>query len=359
MKRRRRVIVGLSGGVDSAVSAYLLQQQGFEVWAVFMKNWEGEEGCSAAGDVRDATLVAHQLGIPLYTFNFSNDYWQHVFAHFLAEYRAGRTPNPDILCNSEIKFRAFLEKCLELDADYMACGHYARTRPEDGALLKGVDPGKDQSYFLYAVRREALQRTLFPVGHLHKSEVRALAKEIGLPNATRKDSVGICFIEPGRFRPFLQSYLGAQPGDVVSWEGQTIGRHTGLMYHTIGQRKGLGIGGPGEAWYVCGKDLENRRLIVCQGASHPALFAPGLIFAREHSLLDRPIPEGRCQAKIRYRQKDQLCTVKRMADGLLLAIFDQAQRAISPGQAIVMYQGEQCLGGGTIERAVDAKELAG
>ncbi|MCB9397005.1 MAG: tRNA 2-thiouridine(34) synthase MnmA [Acidobacteria bacterium] len=349
----KRVIVGISGGVDSAVSAYLLKQQGYEVWGVFMKNWEGEgEACTVEEDMREATLVASTLGIPLYSFNFSQDYWDRVFSRFLEEYKKGITPNPDILCNKEIKFKAFLEKCQELDADFIATGHYARIRPDDGALLKGLDPNKDQSYFLYAVPIEALRRCLFPVGELPKSQVRQIAREIGLPNADRKDSTGICFIGPGKFREFLGGYLGSQPGEIVDPEGRVLGRHEGLMYHTIGQRKGLGIGGPGEAWYVYGKDLENKRLLVAQGNEHPCLFAPGLIMDETHSLMGDQLEVGDYTAKIRYRQQDQACKVSAAENGGYAVHFEQPQRAISPGQSIVLYRGEVCCGGGVIQTAI-------
>lgn len=348
------VIVGLSGGVDSAVTALLLKEQGFQVTAVFMRNWEGQgEACSLEEDHHEARLVAADLGIPFYSFNFSDRYWDRVFERFLREYKAGLTPNPDILCNREIKFKAFLDRCLELDADYMATGHYARIRTVNGSvhLLKGLDPQKDQSYFLYAVPEKALARTLFPLGELEKHEVRRIAKERGLPNYARKDSVGICFVGQQRFKEFLSAYLGNASGDIVDPEGCVVGRHDGLMYHTIGQRKGLGIGGPGEPWFVVGKDVETRRLVAAQGVDHPLLFAPALIFSEPSWIGREPSWPQTCTAKVRYRQDDQAVRVEKLDGDRYLAQFDEPQRAISPGQSIVLYQGDRCLGGGVIVRA--------
>jgi len=348
---KKRVVVGLSGGVDSAVSALLLKEQGHEVIGVFMKNWEDdEEFCTAADDARDARLAADCIGIPFYAFNFVKEYWDRVFQRFLAEYAQGHTPNPDILCNKEIKFKCFLEKALELEVDCIATGHYARVRERNGRfeLLKGVDPGKDQSYFLHALGQRALSKAMFPVGELHKAEVREIARKQGLPNWERKDSVGICFIGERKFKAFLKTYLGAKPGEIVDPQGRVVGRHEGLMFHTIGQRQGLGIGGPGEPWYVVGKDLPSRRLIAAQGGNHPLLFASALDYSEPTAVGGRPLDlPMRCCAKIRYRQADQACVVH---DGRVA--FDRPQRAIAPKQSVVFYDGEVCLGGAVIERAV-------
>lgn len=354
-----RVIVGLSGGVDSAVAAHLLQQQGYEVEALFMKNWDEDDEaghCPAEQDLIEARAVAKLLGIHLRTISFSSEYWDKVFEYFLAEYRAGRTPNPDILCNQEIKFRAFLDYALGLGADWIATGHYARVKGEINArrLLKGLDPDKDQSYFLYRLGQRALNHTLFPLGELHKPEVRAMAERENFPNFARKDSTGICFIGERKFRTFLQRFIPSQPGDIVDTEGHVIGRHDGLMFHTIGQRQGLGIGGmqggSNEPWYVCAKDIDNNRLVVAQGKHNPALFQSTLAASDMHWIADRPadIPLH-CHARIRYRQPDQACKITRLTDTHCEVKFDVPQRAVAPGQAVVFYQGDICLGGGTIQ----------
>ncbi|MFN2308472.1 MAG: tRNA 2-thiouridine(34) synthase MnmA [Gammaproteobacteria bacterium] len=358
-----RVMVGLSGGVDSAVAALRLLEQGYRVEAVFMKNWDEDDvpgHCPAAQDLADAEAVCGRLGIALHRVSFSTEYWERVFGHFLAEYRAGRTPNPDVICNKEIKFRAFLDYALGLGADLIATGHYARVgRDATGLhLLKGRDPGKDQSYFLHLLDQTQLARTLFPIGELHKREVRRIAADAGLPNHAKKDSTGICFIGERKFNAFLARYLPAQPGDIVTVDGEIIGRHQGLMFHTQGQRQGLGIGGrrgdSGEPWYVVAKDLERNRLIVAQGADHPALFRRSLHAEAAH-WIDATPPELplRCTAKIRYRQGDQPCAVRHADAGTLAVDFDTVQRAITPGQAVVFYQGERCLGGATILAAAD------
>lgn len=356
---KTKVIVGMSGGVDSSVSAYLLQQHGYEVIGLFMKNWEEDdtdEYCSAAVDVADAKAVCDTLGIPLHTVNFAAEYWDRVFEHFLTEYRAGRTPNPDILCNKEIKFRAFLDYALELGADYIATGHYARREHRDGRefMLRGVDANKDQTYFLYTLGQAQLARTLFPVGDLPKSEVRAIADRLGLPNARKKDSTGICFIGERKFKDFLQQYLPAQPGDIETPDGQVIGRHEGLMYHTLGQRKGLGIGGMKDAdespWFVLDKDVARNVLIVGQGHDHPLLLSSALTAGQLHWVSgSAPAAALRCSAKIRYRSADASCELQPMANGDVRVLFDEPQRAVTPGQSVVFYDGEICLGGGVIE----------
>lgn len=360
----KRVIVGMSGGVDSSVSALLLMQQGYQVEGLFMKNWEEDDGteyCTAMADLEDARAVCERLGIRLHTANFAAEYWDNVFEHFLAEYRAGRTPNPDILCNREIKFKAFLDYALSLGADLIATGHYVRRRDHAGRteLLKGLDPNKDQSYFLHAVGGEQLARCLFPVGELEKPAVRAIAEQYQLATAKKKDSTGICFIGERRFSDFLKQYLPAQPGDIETCEGKVIGRHHGLMYHTIGQRQGLGIGGLRDAndnpWYVLRKDLQRNVLVVGQGNDHPWLFATALraseIYWVNPLEVDAP---RRLRAKVRYRQADQDCTLERRDDGYRV-LFERPQRAVTPGQSVVFYQGEVCLGGGVIEQA---EELA-
>jgi tRNA-specific 2-thiouridylase len=352
--RKTRVIVGMSGGVDSSVAAALLLERGYEVIGMFMKNWEEDDDetyCAAAADLEDARNVCERLGIPLHAVNFAAEYWNRVFAHFLAEYEAGRTPNPDVLCNKEIKFKAFLDKAVEMEAHYIATGHYARIA-RDGEtcrLLKGRDHDKDQSYFLYTLGQRELNRSLFPLGDLTKPEVRERARQLNLVTHDKKDSTGICFIGERRFKDFLARYLPGQPGDIRSAEGRVVGRHHGLMFHTIGQRHGLGIGGPGEAWYVVGKDLEHNVLVVAQGPKHPALFHPALTAGDLHWVNGAPADTFTCNAKIRYRQADQACTVTLEAGAARVA-FDEPQRAVAPGQSVVFYHGDECLGGGVIQR---------
>jgi tRNA-specific 2-thiouridylase len=386
-KQLHRIVVGLSGGVDSAVSAWLLKRQGHEVVAIFMKNWEDDDDsqyCSSNADFVDAAAVADVLGIELEHVNFAADYKDRVFAEFLREYRAGRTPNPDVLCNAEIKFKAFLDHALRLGADKIATGHYARVREValdtattgsaslPGAsvpvasrfeLLKGLDPAKDQSYFLHRLNQAQLARTLFPVGELLKTEVRQLAAEIGLPNAAKRDSTGICFIGERPFREFLNRYLSHEPGPIEDEHGRVVGRHVGLSFYTLGQRQGLGIGGVksggGEhaAWYVAGKDLARNVLVAVQGHDHPRLLARGLTAADCSWVAGEPPPAGLLAAKTRYRQADARCTLAHRAHGEGFTLeFETAQWAVTPGQSAVLYDGEVCLGGGVIDSAVMAGE---
>jgi tRNA-specific 2-thiouridylase len=354
---RGRVIVGMSGGVDSSVAAALLIQQGWQVEGLFMKNWEEDDGseyCTAREDLADAQAVADKLGIHLHKANFAAEYWDGVFEHFLAEYAAGRTPNPDILCNKEIKFRAFLDYAMMLGADYIATGHYARRDEQQPArLLRGLDSNKDQSYFLHAVAGEQLAKTLFPVGELPKPEVRRIASELGLATAAKKDSTGICFIGERRFKDFLQQYLPARPGSIETDAGVVIGEHQGLMYYTLGQRQGIGIGGQKDSnespWYVVGKDMARQVLIIGQGHEHPLMQSRSLYA----SMIDWVAGEAPqlplvCTAKTRYRQADQACTITASGSGYRVT-FDELQRAVTPGQSVVFYQDEVCLGGGVIE----------
>ncbi len=353
----------MSGGVDSSVAALLLREQGYRVEGLFMKNWDEDDGteyCTAKADLADAQAVCHRIGIHLHTANFAAEYWDRVFEHFLAEYSAGRTPNPDILCNKEIKFRAFLDYAIELGADFIATGHYARIgrlTNNHAELLKGLDPNKDQSYFLHAVSGEQFAKTLFPVGELPKARVREIAKAHDLVTHAKKDSTGICFIGERRFKDFLQQYLPAQPGVIETTEGRAIGEHHGLMYHTIGQRQGLGIGGlqnaGDEPWYVVDKDLARNVLIVAQGSDHPRLFKRALSLSQIHWIGgEEPALPLRCRAKTRYRQPDQDCVLTKTDSGYRLD-FDEAQRAITPGQSAVLYIEDLCLGGGVIEQALD------
>ena len=358
---RKRIVVGMSGGVDSSVAALLLKQQGHEVVGLFMKNWEDDDNddyCSSRADLVDAAAVADTLSIDIETVNFSAEYKQRVFTEFLSEYHAGRTPNPDVLCNAEIKFRAFLDHALTLGADLIATGHYARTASAGSAidLLRGTDPSKDQSYFLYRLDQEQLARATFPVGALAKLVVRQIAREHGLAVHAKRDSTGICFIGERPFRDFLNRYLPAHPGDIVTPDGEIMGTHMGLMFYTLGQRQGLGIGGragaAAAAWYVVGKDLVCNRLIVAQGHDHPLLFSNALTCARLNWVRDPPLHLSRgYTAKTRYRQVDAACRITELAEEHCRIEFAAPQWAVTPGQSVVLYDGEVCLGGGIIESA--------
>ncbi len=352
-------MVAMSGGVDSSVSALLLQQQGLDIAGMFMKNWEEDDRfdeCAAAEDAADARAVASLLGLEFHARNFSSEYWDNVFEEFLDEYRAGRTPNPDILCNREIKFKTFLEHAEALGAEKIATGHYVRTDGFDGRhrLLRGLDHNKDQSYFLYAVGSEQLGKTLFPLGELEKPRVRELAEQAGFDVFDKKDSTGICFIGERNFTRFLSEYIPSEPGEIRTPDGQLIGQHQGVMFHTLGQRQGLGIGGvkghPEAPWYVLHKDLVNNILYVGQGHEHPWMLSDRL----EASQLtwvsgDAPEPGTRLTAKVRYRQQDQAATIETIDDQLMTLRFERAQRAVTPGQSVVLYDGDVCLGGGIIE----------
>ena len=354
------VIVGMSGGVDSSVAAYLLLQQGCKVEGLFMKNWEEDDGteyCTALEDMADAQSICDNLGIPLHTANFAAEYWDNVFEHFLHEYKAGRTPNPDVLCNKEIKFKAFLEYACELGADYIATGHYAQ-RSEDlqsAKLMKGLDANKDQSYFLHAVSGKQLAKTLFPIGAMEKPQVRQIAEQQGFINHNKKDSTGICFIGERRFSDFLEQYIPAKPGKIITDSGDVIGDHRGLMFYTLGQRQGIGIGGLKDhtesPWYVVKKDLEKNTLVVAQGNNHPLLFTQSLNCSKVDWVSGTaPALPFRCTAKTRYRQPDQACIIKNQPEGRgYLVSFANKQRAVTPGQSVVFYDTLNCLGGGVIE----------
>ena len=357
-------MVGLSGGVDSSVAALLLRDQGYRLEGLFMKNWEEDDEpgyCAAAADLADATLVARQLGIPLHGVNFATEYWDQVFTAFLAEYRANRTPNPDVLCNREIKFRAFLDHARGLGATAIATGHYARrvTDIRGHHLCLSQDPDKDQTYFLHLLDQEQLGRALFPLGDLRKGEVRDLARRAGLTTATKKDSTGICFIGERRFRDFLARYVPPDPGPILTPAGVQLGEHQGLAYYTLGQRQGLGIGGqaggPEAPWYVAGKDPDRNALIVVQGHDHPLLFSQALTLTGLHWIAGQPPREApfACQARIRHRQALQDCRVEYLDDTQARLRFSHPQRAVTPGQSAVLYLGAECLGGGVIASTLD------
>jgi tRNA-specific 2-thiouridylase len=364
MANKQRVVVGLSGGVVSAVSAYLLKQQGYEVIGIFMKNWEDDDNsefCSSNIDFVDAASVADVLGIEIEHVNFAAEYKDRVFAEFLREYSAGRTPNPDILCNAEIKFKAFLDHAMRLGAEKIATGHYARVRERNGAfeLLKGLDPLKDQSYFLHRLNQAQLSKTLFPIGELPKTEVRRIAAEIGLPNAKKKDSTGICFIGERPFRDFLNRYIAKEPGPIKDEKGRVLGRHVGLSFYTLGQRQGLGIGGVREKgaqkggnehapWFVSRKDMEKNTLWVVQGHDHPWLLSPALRAQDASWVAGHPPAAGALAAKTRYRQADAPCQFEAQGEAGFALRFTEPQWAVTPGQSAVVYDGEICLGGGVI-----------
>ena len=363
---KTKVIVGMSGGVDSSVSAYLLKEQGYQVEGLFMKNWEEDdtdEYCAAAQDLEDAQAICDKLEIKLHTINFATEYWDNVFEYFLEEYKAGRTPNPDIMCNKEIKFKAFLEfACEDLGADYIATGHYVQREFRDNAwkMIRGNDNNKDQSYFLYTLDEDQLAQTLFPVGHIEKPQVREIAEQAGLVTHNKKDSTGICFIGERKFKDFLGQYLPAKPGIIESAEGVEVGHHDGLMYHTLGQRKGLRIGGLADAgeepWYVVEKDLKRNVLIVGQGHNHPRLFSKGLIANQLHWVDRKEFSHSiQCTVKTRYRQEDVPCTVTPLLNssaGEYQIVFNEEQSSVTPGQSVVFYQGDVCLGGGIIDTLI-------
>jgi len=350
-----RVVVGMSGGVDSSVAALLLKQQGYDVIGIFMKNWDDtdENGvCTATEDYNDVVRVCNQIGIPYYAVNFEKEYWEKVFTYFLDEYKAGRTPNPDVMCNKEIKFKAFLEHAMSLGADYLATGHYARVEYRDGEykMLRGIDANKDQTYFLNQLGQAQLSKVMFPIGNIEKARVREIAKEAGLATATKKDSTGICFIGERNFKEFLGNYLPAQPGTMQTLNGEVKGTHDGLMYYTIGQRHGLGIGGSGEPWFVIGKNLKENILYVAQGFDNELLYSDSIIATNVNWVSDRtPTESVKCTAKFRYRQPDTGVTVHILDKNTAKVVFDQPVRAVTPGQAVVFYNGEECLGGGTID----------
>src|SRR5690625_256507 len=351
-----RVVIGMSGGVDSSVAALLLKQQGYDVIGIFMKNWDDTDEfgvCTATEDYEDVVRVCNQIDIPYYAVNFEKEYWDKVFTYFLDEYKAGRTPNPDVMCNKEIKFKAFLDHAMSLGADYVATGHYAQIREQNGRtkLLRGVDANKDQTYFLNQLTEDVLAKVMFPLGHMEKSEVRKIAEKHALATADKKDSTGICFIGERDFKEFISEYLPAQPGSMQTLSGEVKGKHDGLMYYTIGQRQGLGIGGAGEPWFVVGKNVHDNILYVEQGADHEHLFSDSLI-ATDVNWITSPETDQpfTCTAKFRYRQKDSEVTVE-LTDGNKVHVkFKERQKAITPGQAVVFYDGEVCLGGGIIDQ---------
>ncbi|MBC6117161.1 tRNA 2-thiouridine(34) synthase MnmA [Listeria innocua] len=350
-----RVVVGMSGGVDSSVTAHILKEQGYDVIGIFMKNWDDTDEfgvCTATEDYEDVIRVANQIGIPYYAVNFEKEYWDKVFTYFLDEYKLGRTPNPDVMCNKEIKFKAFLEHAESLGADYVATGHYAQVKKvgDEIELLRGVDNNKDQTYFLNQLSQDQLKKVMFPLGGMEKTEVREIATKAGLATANKKDSTGICFIGERNFKQFLSEYLPAQPGDMRTLDGEVLGKHDGLMYYTIGQRHGLGIGGDGEPWFVVGKDLKNNVLFVEQGFHHDSLYSDSLIATDISFTTNSEKPKTFvCTAKFRYRQTDTKVTVNMREDGTAEVVFADPVRAITPGQAVVFYDGDICLGGGTID----------
>lgn len=360
--KNTRVVVGMSGGVDSSVAALLLKQQGYDVIGIFMKNWDDTNDfgvCTATEDYNDVIRVCNQIGIPYYAVNFEKQYWDKVFTYFLEEYKAGRTPNPDVMCNKEIKFKAFLEHAMNLGADYLATGHYAQVEFRDGEykMLRGLDENKDQTYFLNQLTQEQLKKVMFPIGNLEKSRVREIAKEANLATATKKDSTGICFIGERNFKEFLGQYLPAQPGTMETLDGIVKGKHEGLMYHTIGQRHGLGIGGAGDPWFAIGKDLEKNILYVGQGFHHEALYSDSILAEGISWVSNKEKPaEFECTAKFRYRQEDHKVTVRLLEGNKAKITFHEPIRAVTPGQAVVFYNEDECLGGGTIDEVYKNNE---
>ena len=367
MEKRKRVVLGMSGGVDSSVAAILLKEQGYDVIGVFMKNWEekDENGvCMAEEDYKDVIAVAEQLEIPYYSVNFVKEYWDKVFTYFLDEYKSGRTPNPDVMCNKEIKFRAFLDYAMKLGADYVATGHYARIIHEEvedengerikSTMLRGVDDNKDQTYFLCQLSQEQLEKVLFPLGEYTKPQIREIAEKYNLATAKKKDSTGICFIGERDFNKFLSQYLPAKGGDIVNTQGKVLGHHNGLMYYTIGQRKGIGIGntkeGTGEPWFVVDKDLEKNELIVTQG-DNSVLYSKGLI-ATDFNFINEVQFPLECTVKFRYRQKDTKAVINKLDENEYEVMFDEPQKAVTLGQIVVAYDGEVCLGGGVIDKII-------
>lgn len=348
-RKNLTVVVGMSGGVDSSVTALVMKLLGFKTIGVFMKNWEEDSAeCTSQDDWLDARRVAGELDIPIYSVNFAKEYKEQVFQNFLDEYAQGHTPNPDILCNREIKFKVFSDYAELIGADFVATGHYCQS--ENGKLLKGADPAKDQSYFLYAIDGKVLSKVLFPIGHLPKTKVRELAKHFNLATQAKKDSTGVCFIGERDFKAFLAQYLKTQKGDFVDLTGKVLGTHDGACFYTLGQRKGLGIGGPGEAWFVVKKDTQKNQVILAQGDDHPALYSDGLFATEATWIENEPSFPLKCRAKVRYRQQDQECVVEKI-DGKLKVTFAEPQRAITPRQSVVFYQGQVCLGGAMIEAA--------
>lgn len=368
---KKKVIVGLSGGVDSAVAVIRLLQQDYDVEAMFMRNWDSslnndlrgnphifDDVCPQEKDYMDALAVSEKLGVKLHRVDFVGEYWDNVFNYFLEEYRHNRTPNPDILCNKEIKFKCFLQKALELGADYIAMGHYALVDHEHNhRLLRAVDKNKDQTYFLCQLNKYQLSKVLFPIGDMLKPEVRSLAKEYGLDVATKKDSTGVCFIGERNFKEFLKNYLFAQPGDIETLDGQVVGHHDGIMYYTIGQRKGLGIGGPGDAWFVCGKDPQRNVLLVGQGSDTEYLYSDRCIVTNVNWLGEDFADELHITAKFRYRQPDNDVVVRKLDNTTFEVLYPQKVKAVTPGQACVFYNQEECLGGGTIDKVYMGEEL--
>ena len=365
MSKNKRVVLGMSGGVDSSVAAILLKEQGYEVIGVFMKNWEEKDdngNCMAEEDYKDVVTVAEQLDIPYYSVNFVKEYWDKVFTYFLDEYKKGRTPNPDVMCNKEIKFKAFLDYAIKLGADYVATGHYARIIREEkdgkikSVMLRGIDDNKDQTYFLCQLSQKQLEKVLFPIGEYTKPQIREIAEKYNLATAKKKDSTGICFIGERDFNEFLSKYLPAKGGNIVNTEGKILGKHNGLMYYTIGQRKGIGIGnskeGTGEPWFVVDKNLETNELIVTQG-DRSVLYSKGLI-ATDFNFINMEDMEFplECTVKFRYRQSDSKAVIKKLPDEKYEVLFDEPQKAVTPGQIVVAYKDEVCLGGGVIDEII-------